>query len=73
MEVVEFTFGERTPCVKFIKAFEGTRKKQSKEGLKGNDVDVEELGSHLLVLDLDLLMSAPDASVVIRVRLGGKL
>ena len=71
MELVEFSFGRCTPCVKFAKSFEDSRNKNSKKEPKEDGV-VENLGNHFLVLDLEILLSAPDASVVIKVRLGGK-
>ena len=80
MELVEFSFGKRTPFVKYIKVFENVSDEgdipntaATEENVFEPPSDITERQKHVLVLNMDLCMQAPDTSIVIRVRLGGKM
>lgn len=79
MELVEFTFGKKTPFLKYVKVFENIDEGDS-PNLPATDQnvfkppdDIQKRQRHLLVMNMDLCLQAPDTKIVIRVRLGGKM
>jgi len=79
MELVEFSFGKKTPFLKNVKVFENIDEGDSPDvpataqnAFKPPD-DIQKRQRHLLVLNMDLCLHAPDTKIIIRVRLGGKM
>ncbi|KXJ28222.1 tricalbin-1 [Exaiptasia diaphana] len=79
MELVEFSFGKRTPFLKYVKVFENIDEGDSPNIPATTDNafqppdDIQKRQRHLLVLNMDLCLNAPDTKIIIRVRLGGKM
>jgi len=79
MELTEFSFGKKTPFVKYVKVFENIDENDSTDipATEGNafkpPVDMATRQRHLLVLVMDLCLHAPDTKIAINVRLGGKM
>ncbi|XP_048580326.1 tricalbin-1 [Nematostella vectensis] len=79
MELVEFSFGKKTPFLKYVKVFENIDEGDSvNEPATDSNVfeppdKIKERQRHLLVLNMDLCLHAPDTNIIIRVRLGGKM
>lgn len=79
MELVEFSFGKKTPFLKHVKVFENIDEGDSpnipatpENSVQPSD-DIQKRQRHLLVLNMDLCLHAPDTKIIIRTRLGGKL
>ncbi|KAK2560475.1 Tricalbin-1 [Acropora cervicornis] len=79
MELTEFSFGKKTPFLKYVKVFENVDEEDSPDipASEANafkpPVDMATRQRHLLVLVMDLCLHAPDTKIAIRVRLGGKM
>lgn len=79
MELTEFSFGKKTPFLKYVKVFENIDENDSPDipASEGNafnsPVDMATRQRHLLVLVMDLCLHAPDTKIAIKVRLGGKM
>lgn len=79
MELVEFSFGKKTPFLKYVKVFENIDQGDSPntpattENALNPPDDIQKRQRHLLVLNMDLCLHAPDTKIIIRVRLGGKM
>lgn len=79
MELTEFTFGKKTPFLKYVKVFENIDEEgspdipASESNAFNPSVDMATRQRHLLVLVMDLCLHAPDTKIAIKVRLGGKM
>lgn len=79
MELTEFSFGKKTPFLKYVKVFENVDEEDSPDipASEANafkpPVDMATRPRHLLVLIMDLCLHAPDTKIAIKVRLGGKM
>ena len=79
MELTEFTFGKKTPFLKYVKVFENIDEDDSLDlpvteySAFNAPVDMATRQRHLLVLVMDICLHAPDTKIVIKVRLGGKM
>lgn len=79
MELTEFSFGKKTPCLKYVKVFENIDENDSPDIPASESTafnppkDLATRQRHLLVLVMDLCLHAPDTKIAIKVRLGGKM
>jgi len=79
MELTEFSFGKKTPFLKYVKVFENIDEDESpnipasESNAFSPPSDMATRQRHLLVLVMDLCLHAPDAKIAIKVRLGGKM
>ncbi|XP_020623204.1 tricalbin-1-like [Orbicella faveolata] len=79
MELTEFSFGKKTPFLKYVKVFENIDENESPDipASESNAFsppsDMATRQRHLLVLVMDLCLHAPDTKIAIKVRLGGKM
>lgn len=79
MELTEFSFGKKTPFLKYVKVFENIDEDESpnipasESNAFSPPSDMATRQRHLLVLVMDLCLHAPDTKIAIKVRLGGKM
>ena len=79
MELTEFSFGKKTPFLKYVKVFENIDDDESpnipasESNAFSPPSDMATRQRHLLVLVMDLCLHAPDTKIAIKVRLGGKM
>ncbi|XP_078344796.1 uncharacterized protein LOC144630322 isoform X2 [Oculina patagonica] len=79
MELTEFSFGKKTPFLKYVKVFENIDENESpnipasESNAFNPPTDMATRQRHLLVLVMDLCLHAPDSKIAIKVRLGGKM